>query len=802
MGKMEVKHGTCYPSCNPNDCTKFKELVIEKIEEYNINNKKAHELTIVNKNDAIIKVKREIVNEDRGYPHWSTMCDEIMENISNTLLEKEYKWVDDENNSFLSSICQPNTNEPHSIKIFQSLRRASLAEQKEISGIIKSFFERMGNRNPHTSKEERKDNKRKRNSEFEGDYCDDNGKAKKMKIGKDGEAEEIRKDGEAEGIAEEAKKIKDKDYEDLYNALRSGKSSQSGTQPTSEHNPPYNADLFKYVEGSSGQIILELTRPLIFFIDMDNRGWYFKRKGDKEYTSLLIESNQTAFYCMVPGTNYLVGYYGNLSATEGSGGSGAMRADHVRECDYRWLGNKPLGISLGLAGENCICDLTEGEFESVKDPVDKMKSAIGAAIDNLHKENPGTGPTDSKFVLTNIPWQEHSPIDIDKDIDVKHARSIGIIRTTLTGWMGSEILYLKRFKLKREEEEEVVWRRNLPQIKAKNDSSDVTKISISEMKPIIPKIKCRDKKRDKSKETKSLQVIQKGGGEKGETPGVKRLPAKPDRKDAGAKIYEYMQDQPEECEKLCSKLPLLRKTKRIPATDYANYIIQNDPAVKEGWTAGLKGNGEIWTDQEWCHLIGHGDGGEEHDLNLVSGSKHSNTEQLAIELGHRRAAVSNPSNCTLKVTAYVFKSLLARVIRYKIYYKTSKGIMKIFDHAFDAQSKSFNYHEFLILQTTVRRVMLNADDDLSWYQETVNDKLKKELQRLQAEPQKPQTGSEGLQQVSKEPQKPQMGKAEYEYNKLFVQAISKYMSECVTHTFDRDSLNVVISGKEEIPSKT
>jgi len=64
----------------------------------------------------------------------------------------------------------------------------------------------------------------------------------------------------------------------------------------------------------------------------------------------------------------------------------------------------------------------------------------------------------------------------------------------------------------------------------------------------------------------------------------------------------------------------------------------------------------IRTEQEWCHLLGHGDGGTEDPANFISGSKHCNTEQLAIELGQRTARLAYKLNgkLTAKITAYLF----------------------------------------------------------------------------------------------------------------------------------------------------
>jgi hypothetical protein len=66
---------------------------------------------------------------------------------------------------------------------------------------------------------------------------------------------------------------------------------------------------------------------------------------------------------------------------------------------------------------------------------------------------------------------------------------------------------------------------------------------------------------------------------------------------------------------------------------------------------------QLPTDQEWCHLQGHGDNGSERVGNFVSGSKHCNTEQLAIESAQRPVTtkVGNAATFQLKSTAYLVK---------------------------------------------------------------------------------------------------------------------------------------------------
>jgi hypothetical protein len=84
---------------------------------------------------------------------------------------------------------------------------------------------------------------------------------------------------------------------------------------------------------------------------------------------------------------------------------------------------------------------------------------------------------------------------------------------------------------------------------------------------------------------------------------------------------------------------------KLPATAFARYVLTDDEHVQNQWKidnglpleSALDGNA-LRTEQDWCHLYGHGDGGKETFHNFVSGSVHCNTEQLAIETGQRRVS--------------------------------------------------------------------------------------------------------------------------------------------------------------------
>lgn len=110
--------------------------------------------------------------------------------------------------------------------------------------------------------------------------------------------------------------------------------------------------------------------------------------------------------------------------------------------------------------------------------------------------------------------------------------------------------------------------------------------------------------------------------------------------------------------------PGVIKMSTLPATAYAKHVIATDASVQEQWkidneltAIGLR------TEQEWCHLYGHGDGGQETLDNFVSGSEHCNTEQLAIEKGQRRVSQYKAipedirKKLTWRITAEVFPNL-------------------------------------------------------------------------------------------------------------------------------------------------
>lgn len=188
----------------------------------------------------------------------------------------------------------------------------------------------------------------------------------------------------------------------------------------------------------------------------------------------------------------------------------------------------------------------------------------------------------------------------------------------------------------------------------------------------------------------------------------------------------------------------------LSADVFASAIMMNSAELLKDWQT-LKAT-ELRrppSGQEWCHLHGHGDGGDERVPNFVLGSAHCNTEQLAIESAHREITQSAGARYILHSTAYLFRddsmdeklnylgpapvqtgsgsmradqdtirrraeerkdasknAPVAKFIRYKIF--DGRTSSKVFDHTFEAQSEFFDINQYRILYRTVQ-IMLDWD---------------------------------------------------------------------------------------------
>ena len=96
---------------------------------------------------------------------------------------------------------------------------------------------------------------------------------------------------------------------------------------------------------------------------------------------------------------------------------------------------------------------------------------------------------------------------------------------------------------------------------------------------------------------------------------------------------------------------------KIPATAFANGVMRQSAAAQQDWgVLKVASCNYMPVNQEWCHLRGHGDGGDEYPGNFVSGSHHCNTEQLAVETGQRLVTQQEQERSyLLHTTAYLLR---------------------------------------------------------------------------------------------------------------------------------------------------
>jgi len=449
----------------------------------------------------------------------------------------------------------------------------------------------------------------------------------------------------------------------------------------------------------------------------------------------------------------------NIGGGGSSGGNYAMRADKVNEVDYQWQFH---GVTSG-ADDEALAKL--------------LKAYIGLK--------------DGCVLATSGP-----PVDFNPTNWARDTTSFDL--ADKVSGMSSWFNYYKKFK-------SGVPRRNNPPSPSKPrvaDLSDKTGFKLT---------------------NNSYRVWKKGqrDGYEGEVYGGGSANTRLDAATVMAEalnhfstIYDGMKGQGQ---KTVYNISLAQITDtKLPASAFAYYLVHNDTEVKDQWKKDNEdGSATLRTNQEWCHLLGHGDGGPEELGNFVSGSKHCNTEQLAIEIGQRRITHNTDilqidrNKLRAKITAYLmpnegawaegkeiakrdlrgyetltkadttrwidaffdghdtdpnkyklkaivvvktsFEALsiavrqagttddkkklfefrrylesnfflylpLARWMRYKIYYDKRK----IFDHIYDAQSQSFDYHEAQILDFTVERVIYYAMGLQNQYKQKILERV-------------------------------------------------------------------------------
>lgn len=396
-------------------------------------------------------------------------------------------------------------------------------------------------------------------------------------------------------------------------------------------------------------------------------GKSYRKKTEDAWLSLINDSNQQevakqrannqarilpvqwkCFY--YEDKDELKSFLSSVSIAEGSGGlSGyAMRADKVSEVDYRW------SITANSDEDKHLAKL--------------LSYIMGLERDKFDDENRITisdGKTDG-FFPTN--W----PSDVTGRKSLFH--------------------YYKKFLS--------TDRRNQPAQPAP------PRISHSDANSYSYKY---DGKQDFKLNNTSYRIWKKGTDFTGEE--LKK--ADQERQDAGSVMaaalnqFQFYLD-------LVSKPDTKATNAKLPATAFAKYVVVNDDMAKMQWVNDTEvkdkntiNQGSVNTDQEWCHLFGHGDGGSEELGNFVSGSKHCNTEQLAIETGQRRISQNEKINKDVelkaRITAYLMPNEGAWI---------SKEKTKVKESLFDKKLDNNKWKKLLFGKKAGEDITDSADKEL------------------------------------------------------------------------------------------
>lgn len=340
----------------------------------------------------------------------------------------------------------------------------------------------------------------------------------------------------------------------------------------------------------------------VTYIEKDGSSWrqkdFLTEKGKPDSCVYAIVDDDLSSYLYI------------AQAATSPGGGGGMRSDNPWDAEYQWFPKnnnaRLLGFSLGLSDKQRIIN--------------------------------GTGePTEKEYFEAPLPIARES-------------------KTATRSTMDSEIRYWKKFP-----ESPVGGKKNKPR-ESKPLQREETKIDRKDVKKLYTK-------------------KQKGGwtnGRKDERP-IKG--AIDDRDSAGGVMRDALKTVgifPEVSLSSATAFAEMVVSTGKTAKDWFDFSAPVAPFKKAGATQDAvleetkKLKETLRTDQEWCHLVGHGDGGEEFFENFISGSKHCNTEQLAIETGQRTGRVTygagdanNPKliDLAVKVTGYVFSQDTVNVKR-------------------------------------------------------------------------------------------------------------------------------------------
>lgn len=494
---------------------------------------------------------------------------------------------------------------------------------------------------------------------------------------------------------------------------------------------------FKRQNPQSHMILLMEPEPLDYYYAPGGPSGTFKKEKAKKnrlYLYLLNAQNSIEVLEIVMKSTY---------AQESRGGGGQMRADPVAEVEYIWAGNKAIGLAIGLEADNY------------------QRSIMSKLAFDIHSKTKGYQP--SALPSGDFPNLSTPP------------------QNTIS----SQVWYAKRFTTP-------TTKRNLP----KGVPAPTSSVHSLPNKRIIKNANAPVTDSDirhilfSIKNEKNLFRPRSKRADAGSVMGDSLNLFQGFRTDYASWVQEKGENI---------------STAKVSATHFTRFMLDKINGLKDDqWKAhkelnwsGVSQKPNDWlnlrTEQEWCHLIGHGDGGREAVGNFVAGSKHCNTTQLAIETAQRQNEYKN-QGLSLKVTAYLFENIffqeeditkegvedvikmardpdksvsgskrraasktpinsplelgrilledntidnavrrqvvnnflfvlpLARFIRYRIFRNGSK----LFDFSYDAQSESFDYNEFRILETTVDRALSQAlHGNLDQYKKKVKEKLAK-----------------------------------------------------------------------------
>jgi hypothetical protein len=498
-----------------------------------------------------------------------------------------------------------------------------------------------------------------------------------------------------------------------------------------------------------------------------------------------------------------------LTLPEPGQGLGQSRSDSITEMSFRWIGPRSLGYALGF------------------DMYEHLYSEADIGLEPTYtSEKAEKGDAQESWFAPFLPGSATT-------IVTKSGAASRLPRTPPARWMDSEIRYYKKANLALQSkknypkdtlpfERDAASRTPLRPMLVSEPfswfkSQRLLAIKTKKQKHLIPNYNPNPRKDAADAMLGHMQKLVGGtilarmfgnnfkGSATEVTEAVFRLLVTPFIKDDATTVAAGKANTatPMAVTDTAAATPAKAATATAPATTpAATYWRLRSKNLRRmnGTAANANVIGLLRTDQEWCHLLGHGDKGEEKPENFVAGSKHCNTEQLAIEEGHRITR----GTLEVRITAYLlpqasywlkspfeektaqpwidylkkgmndfavakallntgpnkeptvlksfelanyfdparYKALSAAVqatateglskttgweklralqnlleavdadiyvhfpvaafIRYKIYLQDGT---KLFDHVFDAQKESFDYNEFQIVRTTVRRVV-------------------------------------------------------------------------------------------------